>query len=99
MSRIARLAQRDFQFATIFEQHKTNRILIQGFTGLGEAIAEMTSRLEKAIGNLDDSVNRMNWEVSSAVRSVCAAIAATGSARTLQENKTLTELRRIRRRL
>jgi len=99
LGRVVRLAQQDFQFATIFEQHKTNRILIQGFNSLAEAIALMTTRLEEAIRSLEAAVNRMNREVGSAVRSVGAGIAAAESARALRENKALTELRRISRRL
>jgi hypothetical protein len=46
---VVRVAQRDFQFATIYEQRKTNQILIQGFQTVAEAIYGMADRISSSI--------------------------------------------------
>ena len=52
MHRVVRIAQKDFEFATIFEQRKTNRLLVSGFGTLAWAVAEMGVRLQKSISRL-----------------------------------------------
>ena len=53
MHRIVRQAQKDFQFWTIFEQRKTNQLLVVGFGSLASAIAEMGSQIEMSLYELD----------------------------------------------
>ena len=53
MHRIVRQAQKDFQFSTIFAQRKTNQLLVSGFGTLASAIAEMGSRIEMSLYELD----------------------------------------------
>jgi len=52
------VAQRDFQFATIYEQRKTNELLVTGFGTLAWAIAEMGNRLEKSFAGLGKALGR-----------------------------------------
>lgn len=59
MKAIVRKAQRSFQFATIYEQRKTNQILIAGFTNLAEALDQMAYRITDSIDNLTNSVDVM----------------------------------------
>jgi hypothetical protein len=56
MHGIVRAAQKDFQFATIFEQRKTNQLLVHGFGSLASALVEMSSRLE-------NSLSALEWEL------------------------------------
>ncbi len=74
---IVRQAQRDFQFASIFEQRKTNQILSSGFRSLAHALSDMTSQITSSLDSLSGSVESMrtsfaesmdtlNQEVSSA---------------------------------
>ena len=65
MKAIVRTAQRDFQFATIFEQRKTNQILVAGFTNLGQALDQMTRQLSQSINDLSDSVDSMTSTLNS----------------------------------
>jgi hypothetical protein len=53
---IVREAQKNFQFATIYEQRKTNQILVKGFGSLAEAISEMGGRIATSIDALADVV-------------------------------------------
>lgn len=53
---IVRSAQQDFQFATIFEQRKTNRLLLDGFSTLGDAIGRLGNRLEVSLSNLQEEL-------------------------------------------
>jgi hypothetical protein len=52
---IVRRAQKDFHFATIYEQRKTNQILVSGFQNLGQALSEMTYRIESSLDALSAS--------------------------------------------
>jgi hypothetical protein len=51
-----RKAQTDFEFSTIYEQRRGNRILIEGFSTLGNAIESMESRLAGEIGRLNREI-------------------------------------------
>lgn len=59
MKEIVRTAQRNFQFATIYEQRKTNQILVAGFTNLAQALDRMTWQITESIDNLASSVDSM----------------------------------------
>ncbi|MDP2212119.1 MAG: hypothetical protein Q8J63_10330 [Candidatus Aquicultor sp.] len=52
---IVRKAQKNFHFATIYEQRKTNQILVKGFQNLGEALGEMSCRIESSMAALSQS--------------------------------------------
>jgi hypothetical protein len=54
---IVRVAQKNFQFATIYEQRKTNQLLIGGFSTLAQAINDLGSRLESSLDELTSSVS------------------------------------------
>jgi hypothetical protein len=69
MKAIVWKAQRNFQFATIYEQRKTNKILVAGFTNLAHALDQMTSQIVDSIDSLTCSVDGM---ASTFNESVCA---------------------------
>ncbi len=52
MEAMVRTAQRNFQFATIYEQRKTNQILVAGFTNLEQALDRMTRQITASIDDL-----------------------------------------------
>jgi hypothetical protein len=80
LNRIVRKAHRNFQFATIFEQRKTSRILIDGFTNLGEAIVGLGGRLERSIGILGDQINDLSSSMSAMNENVIDAVKGASSA-------------------
>jgi len=59
MSSIARKAQIDFEFATIYEQRKTNQLLVAGFTNLAQALAGMGQSIALSIEDLSGQVSHM----------------------------------------
>lgn len=59
LSEIVRRAQKDFQFATIYEQNRTNKILIAGFNSLTEAVNGIGDRIAGSIGGLTEGVGKM----------------------------------------
>jgi len=67
MEAIVRTAQCKFQFATIYEQHKTNQILVAGFTSLAQALGEMTWQIKTSIGDLAGLVNVMTSTVNESI--------------------------------
>ena len=69
MKAIVRNAQRNFHFATIYEQRKTNQILVAGFTNLAQALDQMTWRITTSIDDLAGSVNAMGSTLNG---SLCA---------------------------
>ncbi len=90
MRRIVHDAQRDFQFAVIYEQRRTNHILIAGFSTLGQAIDGLGDRLESSIQDLGKQIEHM----SSSVTAVAEAI----EAQTTRHDKALVMLDNIQRR-
>ena len=70
MKSIVRRAQRNFQFATIYEQRKTNQLLVAGFTSLGQALDQMTWRITSSITDLAGSVDSMGSMLNDSVRAV-----------------------------
>ena len=82
MHTIVRLAQRDFQFATIYEQRKTNqlldknnRLLEVGFSNLEQGLRDIHRRIGDAsvylAGSLSSSISylesRINWNTRELV--------------------------------
>ncbi|MBT9143700.1 MAG: hypothetical protein DDT29_02108 [Dehalococcoidia bacterium] len=60
MEALVRKAQRNFQFATIYEQRKTNQILVAGFTSLAHALAQMTGQITASINALSSSIGAIH---------------------------------------
>jgi hypothetical protein len=71
MKSIVRKTQSNFQFATIYEQRKTNQILVAGFTNLAQALEYMTQRISGSIGDLANSVDAVS--TTSAFKNVFLA--------------------------
>lgn len=74
---ITRIAQRDFQFSTIYMQFKTNQILVAGFTTLGQALEQMTLQITNSIGCLTSSVRNLEssiYEMTSKLNESMGAI-------------------------
>lgn len=65
---VVRNAQKNFHFATIYEQRKTNKLLIAGFTNLADALNSMGERLELSVQALSLSLTEIgrkmeeNWD-------------------------------------
>lgn len=70
MQAIVRKAQHDFQFATIYEQRKTNQILVAGFTNLAQALQDMTWQLTASIDALASSVDGMASMLDESLRAI-----------------------------
>lgn len=69
---IVRQAQKDFHFATIYEQRKTNAILISGFSTLGQAIYDLGGRLDQSLRDLGSSVSELGVSITSVAADVRA---------------------------
>lgn len=73
LSKIVRQAQKDFQFATIYEQRKTNQLLYAGFGTLASAIDRMQTSIVDVLKGLstsldtklDDLVSSMNEQAET----------------------------------
>jgi hypothetical protein len=72
LEEIVRIAQRNFEFSTIYEQRKTNQILIAGFTNLADALDRMTYQITSSI---DD----MNQTLNTSMKSIDARLEGVGS--------------------
>ncbi|MHB1592233.1 MAG: hypothetical protein ACYCTW_11990 [Sulfuricella sp.] len=60
MKTIVRKAQTNFQFAMIYEQRKTNQLLVAGFTNLAQALDGMSSRIASSIDELGGNISAMS---------------------------------------
>jgi hypothetical protein len=74
-----REAQKDPHFAIVYEQRRTNAILIAGFRSLGQAIEGLGDRITDAIDRLSDSLDCRLVSLESSLESV-AAVAREQSA-------------------
>lgn len=70
MDAIVQKAQRDFEFAMIYEQRRTNQILVAGFTTLGDALDGMTRQIETSIHNLTSSLVEEIRELESSLTGI-----------------------------
>lgn len=68
MKAIVKNAQRNFQFAMIYEQRKTNQILVAGFTNLAQALDRMSWQISSSISDLAGSVDSMTSTISESAR-------------------------------
>lgn len=57
LSKIVRIAQRNFEFSTIYEQRKTNQLLYEGFRNLGDAIYSIGDRITNSLNELSYSLD------------------------------------------
>jgi len=64
MRQIVRAAQRNFQFASIYEQRKTNQLLVAGFKNLAQAIDQIGWQISTSIDNLAQSVESLGTPIS-----------------------------------
>lgn len=104
MESIVRSAQRDFQFATIYEQRKTNQILIAGFTNLADALKEMTWIINDSITDLAASVgetglriNESMSKIQSQIDHISGDFTKEATEREKRERKALEMLDNIQR--
>ncbi|MBI4120122.1 MAG: hypothetical protein HY454_01520 [Parcubacteria group bacterium] len=84
MQVIVRKAQCNFQFAMIYEQRKTNQILVAGFTNLADALVMMSWRITSSIGDLASSVDGMVSTLNESMQTIHSRmgdIAKTASQR------------------
>jgi hypothetical protein len=56
---IVRTAQKDFQFATIYEQRRNTNVLIDGFKTLSEAVDRMGARIQFSLQSLGDAIREL----------------------------------------
>lgn len=70
MKAIVRTAQRNFQFATIYEQRKTNQILVAGFNNLAHALDRMTWQITTSINDLAGSVDAMASTLNESMHAI-----------------------------
>jgi len=59
LTELVRSAQKNFQFAMIFEQRKTNRILVEGFGHLGSALYGISDLISASFSDLSITMNEI----------------------------------------
>jgi uncharacterized protein YfcZ (UPF0381/DUF406 family) len=74
MKAIVRKAQCDFQFATIYEQRKTNQLLVAGFTNLAHALREMTWQITSSIDDLARSIDGITLTIGESLQDIHSRI-------------------------
>ena len=70
MKAIVRKAQTNFQFAMIYEQRKTNQILVAGFTSLAQALGQMNRQITASIDDLASSVDGMTSTLNESMLAI-----------------------------
>jgi len=95
MKEIVRTAQRDFQFATIYEQRKTNQILVAGFNNLAQALDRITSQIMSSIDDLAISVNSIGSELDESMSTIHSTLSDLEDTQSEQNSKVLQMLDNI----
>ncbi len=88
---IVRRAQKDFQFATIYEQRKTNEILVAGFGDLANALTNMDDRISSSLNDLASTISLSLAEINETLES-------ESEARRIHEEQELEILDSTRKR-
>lgn len=70
MERIVHAAHRNIHFATIYEQRRTNQILVAGFTNLADALDQMTFRISRSLDDLAHAVRSMHSTLSASLDAI-----------------------------
>jgi methyl-accepting chemotaxis protein len=91
MQAIVRKAQRNFQFAMIYEQRKTNEILVEGFTDLAEALAGMTSQITTSINELASSVGELTSTFNESMGEIYSRMDITTETTNQQHREIMDE--------
>lgn len=94
-------AQRNFQFAMIFEQRRTNLLLFEGFTTLADALREIPRVIEDSVARVVQSTERLGTMlegVQTRLEDVKQEIASGSSAAASRERAALAMLDNIQRR-
>lgn len=68
MKVLYRKAQKDPYFAQIYEQRRTNAILIEGFRSLGDALIYLGDRIESELHSLGDHLSFRLGDIESSIR-------------------------------
>jgi len=101
MRGVVRRAQKSFQFATIYEQRKTNQILVQGFQSLGQALSDMTYRIESSMEALSqsfsDSISDLAKSNRESAQNIVDQLKSDSDARRSHERKERDMLDNIQR--
>jgi len=108
-ARIVRMGQTDYQFASIWEQRRTQKILIDGFSSLEDAVSNLSYRIDSGFQSLQTALRSgfqsVQTAVSSGVHSLAESQARQQKAYDKQlgrqqqalsnQSKALDEIRRI----
>lgn len=73
LNALIRNAQCDFQFASIFEQRRTNQLLIAGFNNLADVLSGMERRLVESINGLGSKIENMQLLLDHRLNDFCSA--------------------------
>lgn len=87
-----RKAQKDFEFSTIYEQRRANRILVEGFSTLGNTIEALESRLSQAIGKLNRDIQEGFNNIQASQRKAAFHIANSIDSLSESNSNTLSEI-------
>ena len=67
LTKLVRMAQRNFEFSTIYEQRKTNKLLYEGFRNLGDAIYSLGDRITDSLNDLSRNLDSSLSDIISAI--------------------------------
>lgn len=66
LAKTVRMAQKNFEFSTIYEQRKTNKLLYEGFRNLGDAIYSLGDRITDSLNDLSHNLNASLYDILTA---------------------------------
>ena len=64
MQNLAQRAQRDFHFASIFQQRRTSQVIVEGFGSLQDAFTQMTVSLDTRLSRISDLLGDIEYNTA-----------------------------------
>jgi hypothetical protein len=99
-SRVVRLGQTNFEFASIWEHRRTREVLIAGFSSLGEAVGNLAYAIEGSMSEFQESISSNEAklvEEGIKTRGVVAKAEEKIDKRLLEQNRMLDNIQRDRK--
>jgi Ca2+/Na+ antiporter len=91
MQNLVSQAHRQINFALIFEQRRTSKILIVGFSRLEEAVDQMAGRIHESIDYLGNSIRQESLLQTEALGTLKAEVVSAATSADWQRERLIAE--------
>lgn len=91
MRNILEKAQQDYEFSSIFEQRKTQKLIVAGFKNLEDVLTIVGNKTTSALETLNNTVQASNIEITSAIDDLGGVIMDVEAERAERDERTIEQ--------